>query len=369
MKVIHILHELKFSGAEIMYVDAAPLFQQKGCKLIVLATAPELGEYAPYFEQAGYKVLHQPYPPLKNYLKRLKYYWNFSRFLKSEKIDVVHIHSHKCMWGMALAARIAKRRSVYTFHNVFFSRNIIYIYRCLLRWSAKKIFKCKFQTISDSVYEHELKFYHNPTAKIYNWYGSNRFFPALDGEKEKVRQELNIPPKTLVLISIGGCSTIKRHSEIIKALSLIISKTPNCIYLHLGKGISECEEQKLSLELGLKEHIRFAGNQKNVRKYLIASDIYLMTSIYEGISITTIEAMACNIPAILYNVPGLRDFNKTKECSILIEEDFTRLAESIIYLYKNKEKQKELISNAKQLVDSTFNMEINASKIFELYHQ
>jgi glycosyltransferase involved in cell wall biosynthesis len=367
MKVIHILHELKFSGAEIMYVDAASLFQQKGCELFVLATAPDLGEYAPYFERVDYKVLHQPYPPLKNYLTRLKYYWNFSRFLKNEKMDVVHIHSHGCMWGMAFAAWMAKKRSVYTFHNVFPSSKITYIYHCLRRWSAKKIFKCKFQTISDSVHEHELKYYHNSTIKINNWYDSSRFYSALTGEKEKIRQELNISSEILILISVGGCSSIKRHSEIIRALSLIVSKIPDCVYLHLGKGVSEDEEQKLSVELGLETHIRFIGNQKDVRKYLIASDIYLMTSKFEGISLTTIEAMACNIPAILYNVPGLRDFNKTKECAILIKEDFSQLAESITYLYKNTEKQKELTTNAKQLVDSAYNMEINVSKIFELY--
>jgi hypothetical protein len=128
MKVIHILYELKFSGAEIMYVDAAFLFQQKGCELTVLATAPELGEYAPYFERVAYKVLHRPYPPLKNYLRRLKYYWNFNCFLKNEKIDVVHIHSSECLWGIAFATWIAKKRSVYTFHNVFPSRKITYIY-------------------------------------------------------------------------------------------------------------------------------------------------------------------------------------------------------------------------------------------------
>ena len=44
MKILHILHELKFSGAEIMYVDAAPIFQKLGCELAVVNTAPHLGE-------------------------------------------------------------------------------------------------------------------------------------------------------------------------------------------------------------------------------------------------------------------------------------------------------------------------------------
>jgi hypothetical protein len=187
MKVIHILNSLKFSGAEIMYVAAAPLFQQKGCELTVVATAAELGEYAPYFENAGYKVLHKPYPPMKKYLKRLKYYWQFSRLLKREKMDVVHIHSHKCMWGISFAAWLAKKTAVYTFHNVFTSKTITYPFHYLRRWTAKNIFGCTFQTISDSVYEHELHFWHNKTTKVYNWYDSNRFYPASQEEKNELR--------------------------------------------------------------------------------------------------------------------------------------------------------------------------------------
>ncbi|HFU75310.1 MAG TPA: glycosyltransferase family 1 protein, partial [Arcobacter sp.] len=56
MKVIHILNELKYSGAEIMYVDAASLFQYKGCQLAVVSTAKNVGEFAPKFQEAGYEV-------------------------------------------------------------------------------------------------------------------------------------------------------------------------------------------------------------------------------------------------------------------------------------------------------------------------
>ncbi len=56
MKVLHILNELKFSGAEIMYVDAAPIFQRLGCDLSIVNTSKHLGVYTPFFEKAGYKV-------------------------------------------------------------------------------------------------------------------------------------------------------------------------------------------------------------------------------------------------------------------------------------------------------------------------
>lgn len=367
MKVIHILHELKFSGAEIMYVDAASLFQAKGCELSVIATAENIGEYAPYFENAGYNLFNKPYPKLKNYLKRIVYYYHFVQFLKSENYDIVHIHASVTMWGMALCAWIAGKRSVYTFHNVFPTHFYSYFYHCLLRWSAKNIFNCNFQTISDSVYEHELKLYHNDTTKIYNWYGSNRFYPAKAGEKYAVREELSIPQDALVLISVGGCSPVKRHSEIIKALPLINEKHPNCIYLHLGKGESECSEINLATELNVSSQIRFYENQSDVRKFLIAADIYMMPSRFEGIPITTIEAMGCLIPTILYNVPGLCDFNKNGENSILIPEDYKFLAEKAIYLHANPDVALQMAMRAKEFVDFNFNIIKNTPLIFNLY--
>jgi glycosyltransferase involved in cell wall biosynthesis len=367
MKVVQVLHELKFSGAEIMYVDASPYFREKGCKLSVLATAPNLGEYSRYFEEAGYQVLHKPYPRGWNFASRISYWIWFIRLLTREKYDVVHIHSHAIMWGMSLCAWIAGKRSVYTFHSVFTSHFYSYPYHLWQRWSAKKIFGCRFQSISHTVYEHELEHYHNKTWKIYNWYGYTRFFPAMNGEKKRNREELGIPTDALVIISIGGCSFIKRHEDIIKALPLIAKQYPSVQYLHLGKGETEEAEKRLAAELGVDKNIRFCGNQTDIRKYLVASDIYVMTSRHEGISITTIEAMACGIPSILYNVAGLRDFNMTGENSLLIPEEYGVLAEKIIYLHQHSEVSAQLAARAKSMVNSTYHLKKNAEEIYQLY--
>lgn len=366
-KVLHVLYELKFSGAEIMYVDAAPLFQKKGCDLTVMGTANALGEYAPYFKNAGFEVIHKPIPEITNYINRIRYYIALIKFIKSNHFDIVHAHVHGSFWGIALCAWLSNVRCIYTYHNVFPTRFFTYPYHCLLRWSAKYIFRCRFQTISDSVYNQELKFYHNKTTKVYNWYGSNRYFPATNNEKIKAREDLGIEQNAFVFISVGGCSHVKRHSEILKCMPSLIEKMPNCLYLHLGKGVSENEEIQLAKDLDIENNVRFCNNQSDVRKYLIASDLYLMPSKFEGIPITTIEAMACQIPAILYNVPGLKDFNKTGENSILIPEDYQILGQKILQVSREPEKSLEMAVRAKNFVNQYFNMTINVDKIFELY--
>lgn len=366
MNIIHILNELKFSGAEIMYVSAVNEFKRMGCQLYVVNTSLKLGEYTSEFEKAGYIVLHWPYSS-SSFLDTYNYTKQVINYLKQNSIDVVHIHASSMRGIMAYSAWRAGCRAVYTFHNVFPSRNISYLYHILQRLIIKKIFNCKFQTISDSVYINEKRKYLNNTELVYNWYNHNLFFTANNQEKKKTRRELDIDENTLVLISVGGCSPIKQHSDIIKALPIILEVFPNTIYLHLGSGLTLPNEQQLARTLNVENYIRFEGNKIDVRKYLISSDIYLMPSKFEGIPITTIEALACGIPAILYNVPGLRDFNKSAECSLLIEKDYRKLAENVIKLFQNKEKQLELAINGKLFVDKNFSMKTNTQKIYNLY--
>lgn len=366
MRVLHIFAELKFSGAEIMYVAAARTFQDFGCELFVVNTQNRIGEYAPYFEKAGYTVLHWPYENL-SFFEKIAYWKRVKRYICNQQIDIVHVHRHDMKCSMAFCAWKAGVPSVYTFHNVFQSPRLTYPYHVLLRLSAKYLFRQKHHSISDSVYDNELKRFHNNTVKIYNWYDPAKFYSSTKEEKQRIRQELGIQNNCLVIISVGGCSHIKRHEDVIKALKIVQGKYEDCVYLHLGEGSTTNEEVEITKMLGLTNNVIFEGNQDNVRKYLVASDIYVMPSKFEGISLTTIEAMACGIPAILYNVPGLKDFNKSKKCSILIEEDPQKLADSIISLYHDKSKQKDLAENALSLVNHEYSMSNNVAKIYALY--
>lgn len=92
-----------------------------------------------------------------------------------------------------------------------------------------------------------------------------------------------------------------------------------------------------------------------------------MPSKFEGISLTTIEALACKIPSILYDVPGLRDFNIDNECSILIKENSNALFNAILNLKNDFEKQDLIRNNGEELVKRKYYMENNVKSIYGLY--
>lgn len=369
MKVLHIFNEIKYSGAELMYASASSVFQANEIEMLAISTGNQIGGFAEIFEERNIKTYHWPLNhKVYQVHRKFSYYLRFYQFIKNEKVEVLHIHRGN-LYMVALCSRIAGIRTIKTMHNVFKSRiSLTYARDYIQRLIARKLLNVSFQTIGKSVYENELNYYHNPSIRINNWFDSNRFYPIKNNtEKLELRQKLNISPDTFVIISVGGCSAIKNHYDIIRAISNVKERL-NCLYLHLGTGNTEEDEKELAVELGIQKNIQFLGNQNSVRDYLIASDVYVMTSKYEGLSIAGIEAMACGLPSILYNSPGLRDLITNDDNGFLIEQNYGYLANKIIEFQQNPDLIKTKSQSAIEFVNKNFSMESNVLKIIQLYH-
>jgi len=368
LKVLHLFNEINFSGAELMYANAAEIFQSNGIEMLAFNTGKSKGNFISEFNKKNIKVYHKPIKKGINFsLKIFKFYWHFYRFLKNEKIAVLHIHRSD-LYMVTLCSRIAKVRTIKTIHNVFRHRTLTHPYGVAQRFVARKLLNVKFQTIGKSVYENELNYYHNPSKLINNWYNSNLFYPKKDeNEVLAIKKKLGINKDTFIVTSVGGCSNIKRHDQIIKSLGLIKSKI-KFEYLHLGSGVTETNEKKTAKKLGIIDRIHFLGNKNNVRDYLIASDVYIMTSEFEGLTISGLEAMGCALPLIFYDAPGLRDLIKNDDNGFLINPNYHILADKIMEFYSKPYLKVEKGLSSFKHVKKNYSMEINVDKIISLYN-
>ena len=367
MKVLHLFNEIKFSGAEIMYANGASLFQANGIEMLAFSTGNSLGDFAHEFERKNINTYHRSINPGINLsIRTIIYYWNFYKFLKSEKIEVLHIHRND-LYMVAICSRLAGIRTIKTMHSVFRNRKFTYLYGYFQRLIARKLLNVTFQTIGNSVFENELNYYKNPSVKINNWYDSTRFFaPKSKSEKLAIREKLGISFTKFVIISVGACSPNKNHSDILKAIALLDEQI-DIHYLHLGTGQIESEEKKLAEQLGIKNKVSFMGNVNNVQDYLIASDVFVMSSKFEGLSIACIEAMACGKPLILYNSPGLRDLINNDNNGFLIDWDYKVIAEKIIQYLLEPGLIEKKGESALKFVNDNHTLEKNVNKIIALY--
>ena len=306
MKVLHFLAAIKFSGAEVMLTRASRLFKDNGIELHALDTGAVIGDYASVLESVGYTVHHIPFS------KNLRFFAELFRFFKLHQFDVIHNHVERASMWIAATAKIAGCTAiVQTHHSTFTFRGFLRVRRIWTRWLARTFFRVRNIAIGDSVAETERHYLLNPCAIVYNCTDDSKFYKAATFEEIlQARKDLKVPTNSFVISSIGSCSEIKQHDLIIKAVKDLKDIGISIFYLHVGDGKMNHFEQNLACELGLGQQIAFLGQQNDVRKYLIASDLYVMPSRYEGFGISALEALKCGIPCLVSDVPGLRDIVK-----------------------------------------------------------
>lgn len=365
IKVIHILHSLRFSGAEVMLRLAAHTFQAEGFESHILSDGQTVGDYAPTLREAGFIVHHRPFVNWS-----IPHLWRLYKFLKKHQFSVIHNHTEQnFIWYLVVARLAGISHFVSTVHNVFIFHGQVRLRRGIYRWVARHILGTQFTAIGPSVAQVEASIYKNPTTLIPNWLDEQRFVPAHDIlEKTNAREHFGISSNTIAIISVGGCSKIKNHEAILETLVILQSKiTKPLLYLHVGEGSTHADEQKQANQLGIAHMVRFIGQLHDVRQALIAADIFVMPSLFEGLGNSLLEALSCGVPAVVYDVYGLRDLvidGKTGRC---VPPNTAALTDALQEMIERPDLRKKYGEAGREFVLRNYSMNQSLIRLLPLY--
>ena len=304
MRVLHILCELKPSGAETMLRGSALFWRSHRIESEILSTGRELGEYAAALAAAGYRIHHLPFTRSPLFLAQVY------RFFRRHSYDAVHIHSERAnFWYAALAWVSSHARLIRTVHSVFPFEGALRVKRLMQRAIARRLFHVTTIAISPTVQACEAKTFHNPSLLIPNWFDSQRFRPIGVERKRAAREKFGLAADDTVIVSVGNCAACKNHNAILRALALDGPRT-DLAYLHVGREAGAGDERSLAADLGISARVRFMGSMDDISPALAAADVFVMPSLYEGFGVAAVEAMGAGLPVILSDAPGLKDLRK-----------------------------------------------------------
>ena len=205
-KVLHILNELRHSGAEVMLQLAFKKFKVNGFESHILSTGNEIGDYAVILQQTGYKIHHIPFR------KRPGFFADVRTFLKKERFEAVHIHTERAfIWYVLLAKLLRVPTVVRTFHNVFLFSSYLRWKRTLQRKVSRKLCRAIHTAISDSVLANEKQKFNNPCVLVRNWTDVHKFRPPSDMEKREAKQLYRLGVDDFAVSIVGSCSSVKNH--------------------------------------------------------------------------------------------------------------------------------------------------------------
>ena len=298
-RVLHILNELRPSGAETMLRAAAGYWRGQGIESAILITGETRGDYAEALANAGYRLHHLPFRRSVGYLARVY------RFFKSHDCEGIHIHCERANFWFALLAYCAgRRRIVRSVHSLFRFSGLLRARRFAQRFVLRALFGVRTIAVSPAVQRLERDVFANPALSIPNWFDADRFRPPTEPEREAARRRWGIPAGAIAITTVGNCAPVKNHAAVIGALASL----PDCfLYLHAGCEDEGRSERLLAAGLGVADRVRLLGAVDDVEAVLQAADLFVMPSLYEGLGLAAVEALAAGLPAVLADVEGLRD--------------------------------------------------------------
>ena len=251
------------------------------------------------------------------------------RILKQIKPDVIHTHLHSYPYVMIYAIK-HHIPIIHTMHNM-----PIFESKKLGRIILKFLFKHKFAIpvgISNIISEQIKGLYHVPSYTIYNPVDVSKF----DIKKDKQKQ--------FTFITIGRMSEQKNQQLLLKSFRILVNNYKNVKLIFVGDGVLKDDLLKLTNDLKLNDYIEYVGNVNDVENYLKIADAFVLSSIYEGLPMTILEAMAASLPIISTNVGGVKDIVTNN--GILVKVDENDLAKAMLSLIENEKLCNEFKNNS-----------------------
>jgi len=154
---------------------------------------------------------------------------------------------------------------------------------------------------------------------ISNGADTERFKPS--NKKKELRRRFNLPEDGRILLSLGRLAEVKQPYKLIELFSLVEKGLRNVTLVVAGSGELAQKTRQLASDKGLKR-IRFLGHvdyQDEVPDLYVCCDYYIMTSKYEGLPLTLLEAMSSGLPCIVSDIPPLRSMVEKAKCGIIVD--------------------------------------------------
>jgi glycosyltransferase involved in cell wall biosynthesis len=147
------------------------------------------------------------------------------------------------------------------------------------------------------------------------------------------RDALDVGSDEFVIVSTGRLAEQKGLEYLVRAMPLVLPSVPNAVVLLAGEGPLMVPLSRLVDDLGLTSHVRLLGFRADIGNLLAAADLVALPSLWEGLSISLLEAMAAGRPVVTTTIGSNREVTRNGAVASLVPpKDPAALAAAIVAL-------------------------------------
>jgi glycosyltransferase involved in cell wall biosynthesis len=299
------------------------------------------------------------------------------KLLKINHYDIVHTHTTKAGILGRIASRIAGvpviihglHGSTFQAFNSGLLNWLLFLFERLTgRFtdayiSVSEVLSSKY--IEKGIGEKE-KYY-----TVYSGMKLDKFYNIKKNiDYEKKQRELGINPRYFIIGNVARMEMRKGHKFLLDAFKKIIMERKDCPLklLIIGEGEERGNLESYVRELNLEEKVIFTGYREDVEEFMALMDIFVLTSLREGLPRVLVQAAAVGIPLIAFNVDGVSEIIKDNQNGFLIRpRDVEQLASRIIKYIDNQELVLLHSQRGREFIKDKWSIEDMVDKIDKIY--
>lgn len=296
----------------------------------------------------GVLVIHFP-----GQLKTIHRYFKISKQIRAFQTDIVQTH----LWYSNIVGGIAAKMAEVPVISVLHSRS-------LRKYEAPIIrhFSTAIEAVGPAVNDFAAPFFKN---KEITTISNAVTIPALPGLQDifEIRDELGLPRQALVAAALGRLSEEKNYPNMIKCFVSVAQRFPDSRLIIFGSGNLKEELTSLIHQLQMENHIILYGTIKDSQHWLAAADIYVLSSIREGLPLALLEAMSVGLPIVATDVGDLRNVISQDCGSLVPSNDPDTLASEIIRFFSDEPLRKAAGKRSREIASGQYNLELWTEKL------
>jgi glycosyltransferase involved in cell wall biosynthesis len=361
-KILHITFDMRIGGTEMVIRNLIEGADTTLFDMSIFCIEEPLGPWGIDLQKRGLKIVSKA----RQAGFDTSLIFAIRKHIKDNQIDVIHCHQYTPWVYGVLAAFGTKTKVIFTEHGRFHPDSSTWKRKLINPWLCR--ITNHITSISKATKLALIEFENIPENKIEVIYNGIKKPEVIEDNVSALRQKLGISKDIRVLGTIARLDPIKNHKMMLEAFSLVLKVYTNTVLIIVGDGEERQNIEEQIQTLDIKNKVILPGYDPQPQHYLALMDIFLLSSLSEGTSMTLIEAMALKKPCVVTDAGGNSEIIQHNINGIVTPNNIPKdFAEGIIFLQNNSSKRAEFGAKSKVIFDDKFTVEAMSSSFEHIY--
>jgi glycosyltransferase involved in cell wall biosynthesis len=285
------------------------------------------------------------------------------QYIRQKQIDIVHTHLVDADIIGSIAGRWARIPVLTTLHNSpeNYARQRL-DRRMLARLAAQRV-TTHLVAVSQQIRQQFIEQWQvapEQITAIRNSIRLDRFLDIAPGTANNGR---------LTVTNIASLNPQKAQHHLLEAAKLVLTQMPEVDFLIVGRGKLEQPLKERAQALGIADRVNFTGLRHDIPNVLAQSDVFVLSSLWEGLPVSALEAMGAARPVVLTDIGGNHELIESEAHGLLVPPgNVPALAQALLTLLRDKPRRLDMGRAARAQVQQEFSMDTFTRQYEETYH-